>query len=195
MNFAPTLSSLAPGPGRSGSRGWCSVQKEGQGLDDLPAAGLSLHVPSLALGVTGLRGPPRVGPLCLGPQAPLPPRSHFPPPLLSPERACTSDVEVGPSTPTGSKQQTLLTIAGSGCPSSGQESWPLAGGEAACLSPCTAAVADLGRGVWRGHGHAPLPVCAAPFHSDHWSRMASVPPSIGIPAEGGCGRGVRGRRC
>lgn len=146
--------------------------------------------PPLALGVTGLRGPPRAGPLCLGPQALLPPRSHFPPPPppLSPKRACTSDIEVGPSTPTGSKQQTALTIAGSGCPSSGQESGPRAGGAAACLSPCTAAVADLGRGVWRGR--APPPPRRGrvfPF----WSRESNgwCPPPTRILAEGGCGRG------
>lgn len=89
------------------------------------------------------------------------------------------DTEVGPSTPTGSKKQTVLTIVGSGRGSSGQESWLVAGGEAACLSPRTAATA--GRpGQRRLEGTQPLPpapapVCAELFYFDNWRRMDSVP--------------------
>lgn len=110
-----------------------------------------------------------------GPQASLSPRAgRSRCPLLP------AGTEVGPSTPTGSKKRTALTIAGSGPPVPARHP----GGEAACTAalapgqPWHPGTGVRGRG-WGGHA----PICAEPF----WFDGCSVPrPSdVRFPAEGG----------
>lgn len=120
-------------------------------------------VPFSGSGATGLMGHIHVQAGSTAEQmCPRPPPPCFPSLLsLRPKQACILDTEVGPQHTDWFKEANSPNNSWLRLP----EFRPriIAGGWRAPSVPlrCTAALADLGRGVWRGRSHAP--VCSRAF--------------------------------